>query len=78
MRLGRIASLLTALALSVSVFATGCSKDEKDKEKKTTTTAVAKGDVPTKDDGSVQKELTALEVVKEMGNGINLGNTMEA
>jgi len=78
MRLGRIASLLTALALSVSVFATGCSKDEKDKEKKTTTTAVAKGDVPTKDDGSVQKELTALELVKEMGNGINLGNTMEA
>ncbi len=28
--------------------------------------------------GSVRKELTSLEVAKEMGNGINLGNTMEA
>lgn len=30
------------------------------------------------DDGSVRKELTAIEVTKLMGNGINLGNTMEA
>ena len=28
--------------------------------------------------GSVRKELTSLEVAREMGNGINLGNTMEA
>lgn len=30
------------------------------------------------DDGSVREELTALEVAKLMGNGTNLGNTMEA
>lgn len=30
------------------------------------------------DDGAVREELTALEVVRLMGNGINLGNTMEA
>ncbi|MBR1749353.1 MAG: glycoside hydrolase family 5 protein [Ruminococcus sp.] len=30
------------------------------------------------DDGSVQTDLTSLELVKIMGNGINLGNTMEA
>ncbi|MGF7145042.1 endoglucanase [Anaerotaenia torta] len=30
------------------------------------------------DDGQEQKELTSLEVAKRMGNGINLGNTMEA
>ncbi len=30
------------------------------------------------DDGSVRKDLTALEVSRLMGNGINLGNTMEA
>lgn len=32
----------------------------------------------TTDDGTVRKELTAVEIVKLMGNGINLGNTMEA
>lgn len=30
------------------------------------------------DDGSVRSELTALELTTYMGNGINLGNTMEA
>lgn len=30
------------------------------------------------DDGTIRQELTALEVVELMGNGINLGNTMEA
>jgi endoglucanase len=30
------------------------------------------------DDGSIRKELTAVEVTELMGNGINLGNTMEA
>ena len=32
----------------------------------------------THDDGSVNADLTSLELVKLMGNGINLGNTMEA
>ena len=31
-----------------------------------------------KDKGAVRKELTAVELTKLMGNGINLGNTMEA
>lgn len=30
------------------------------------------------DDGTVREDLTALEVAKLMGNGTNLGNTMEA
>lgn len=30
------------------------------------------------DDGSIRSELTAIEVARLMGNGINLGNTMEA
>ena len=34
--------------------------------------------IATKDDGSIQHDLTALELCKLMGNGINLGNTMEA
>ena len=34
--------------------------------------------VKTNDDGSVNADLTSLELVRLMGNGINLGNTMEA
>lgn len=34
--------------------------------------------IETSDDGVVRTELTALELSYEMGNGINLGNTMEA
>ena len=34
--------------------------------------------VQSTDDGSVNDDLTSLELVKKMGNGINLGNTMEA
>lgn len=32
----------------------------------------------TGDDGTIREDLTAIEVSKLMGNGINLGNTMEA
>lgn len=32
----------------------------------------------TKDAGEVRKDLTSLELVDQLGNGINLGNTMEA
>lgn len=34
--------------------------------------------IETSDNGVMRKDLTALEVVELMGNGINLGNTMEA
>lgn len=34
--------------------------------------------IETSDDGVMRKELTALELADLMGNGINLGNTMEA
>ncbi len=43
-----------------------------------TETPVAATDRAGGDDGSVRKELTALEVSRLMGNGINLGNTLEA
>ena len=48
-----------------------------------TTTACGTGSsgtskMKTNDDGSIHKDLTALELTRLMGNGINLGNTMEA
>ncbi len=38
----------------------------------------SKNGVKTSDNGVMRKELTSLELVTLMGNGINLGNTMEA
>ena len=40
--------------------------------------AAALGEEKTGDDGAVRPELTAVEATRLMGNGINLGNTMEA
>lgn len=34
--------------------------------------------ITTSDNGEIRKELTAVELTDLMGNGINLGNTMEA
>lgn len=38
----------------------------------------ASGSIKNGDDGTVRESLTALELTELMGNGINLGNTMEA
>ena len=38
----------------------------------------SKNGIETSDDGVMRKDLTALELADMMGNGINLGNTMEA
>lgn len=38
----------------------------------------SKNGIETSDDGVMRKDLTALELADLMGNGINLGNTMEA
>ena len=40
--------------------------------------AAALGEEKTGDNGAVRPELTAVEATRLMGNGINLGNTMEA
>lgn len=75
MKMKKITSVLTALALCTGIIATGCSGND---DKKTTTKAVNKGNVATNDNGNVEKDLTALELTKLMGNGTNLGNTLEA
>ncbi|MBR1739669.1 MAG: glycoside hydrolase family 5 protein [Ruminococcus sp.] len=49
----------------------GCGKKEKKK-------SVSVSGIETNDKGTVDKELTSLELQRLMGNGINLGNTMEA
>lgn len=41
-------------------------------------TAVCEGESVNGDDGTIREALTAVEATRLMGNGINLGNTMEA
>lgn len=63
----RLAAGALCAALAVSMLgAAGCGD-----------TQSAKGNAGG-DDGSVRSELTAVELTELMGNGINLGNTMEA
>ncbi|MDO5521928.1 MAG: glycoside hydrolase family 5 protein [bacterium] len=38
----------------------------------------SKNGIETKDNGAIRKELTSIDLTTLMGNGINLGNTMEA
>lgn len=74
----KIAPILTALCLSASLMLSGCGKEteentvETSSQSETTASAVeniAEGE---------SNDLTSIEVVRLMGNGINLGNTLEA
>lgn len=71
----KIKKILAAAAAAVMVCSLlgSCGKSEKKSAKPSEKSSIA-----TKDDGSIQHDLTALELTKLMGNGINLGNTMEA
>ncbi len=76
MKLRKLLAAAIALGmLSVSVLS-GCdSQGGTDSGTATTTTTQSSGQPS---DDSEKNELTATEVIKLMGNGINLGNTMEA
>ena len=74
--------LLTAGVLACGI--TGCkeadSGNTSGSEKQTTEAGehTSKNGIATLDNGVMREDLTALEVTNLMGNGINLGNTMEA
>lgn len=80
MKTSKILSSAIALSLAASCVLTGCGgKTEEEKNSSSEAQkADSKQEIQTSDDGSISEELTALELAKKMGNGINLGNTMEA
>ena len=71
--ISRLASLLCAAAM---MLCTGCSKETTDEtaDVQNTTTAEAVTEAAVTEGNN----LTSLEVIGLMGNGINLGNTLEA
>lgn len=79
MKKRRIAKALASLALAMSLMLSGCAggKDvsQSDPAQTTESTVADGGDAPTVSAGN---DLTSLEVIRLMGNGTNLGNTLEA
>ena len=70
--------LLALIAYIVmELFSSGIIGKKADKPKERVLHTSANG-IETMDNGYMRKDLTAVELVKLMGNGINLGNTMEA
>ncbi len=92
MKLKKLAAVAAAAMMLASAALTSCgSKDGKDGSSGNSGSSDnsnssagdnssndSKTDTPSSDDGSVDQSLTAVELVKKMGNGTNLGNTMEA
>lgn len=78
-KLKKAVSIAAAGILMIGCLS-GCGKEAGDvmAEKSIDTKAAEESDTPAGDDGSIRKELTAPELTKLMGNGTNLGNTMEA
>lgn len=77
MRIHKMLSAAIALSLAVSGVLAGCGEKAGEKAENSKKED-PKSEIQTDDNGSVQEELTALELAQKMGNGINLGNTMEA
>ena len=67
----RLILLLTAAVMGCTALLAGCGKGSDSSSK-------AEEGAKTSDDGSINKDLTATELARLLGNGTNLGNTMEA
>lgn len=80
MNLKKAASVITAVGMAAAMLLTGCSSGDNGTDVSDTVSSADTGETvkAAKSDESTANELTAAEVIKLMGNGINLGNTMEA
>ncbi|MGN0604779.1 MAG: glycoside hydrolase family 5 protein [Oscillospiraceae bacterium] len=80
MKLKKAASAIAAVGMAAAMLLTGCSSGDgkTSAEEKESSIGASETVKTAKSDESSVNELTASEVVKLMGNGINLGNTMEA
>lgn len=80
MKLKKAASAIAAVGMAAAMLLTGCSSGDgkTSAEEKESSVGASETVKTAKSDESSVNELTASEVVKLMGNGINLGNTMEA
>ena len=77
----RFLSALAALLLSVSVVLSGCAQDGQQEERSSDSSQEEQtpdtGRDPTAGVTEI-RDMTVMELVHDMGQGINLGNTLEA
>lgn len=80
MRLHNFTKPALAAVLAGVLALTGCQNSDENQESTSdqATSAADQGNTPSDADTSEVNTMTSLEVIREMGNGINLGNTLEA
>ena len=80
MRLHNFTKPALAAVLACVLALTGCQNSDENQESTSDQDASAadQGNTPSDADTSEGNTMTSLEVIREMGNGINLGNTLEA
>ncbi|MDY4588511.1 MAG: glycoside hydrolase family 5 protein [Oscillospiraceae bacterium] len=80
MRLHNFTKPALAAVLAGVLALTGCQNSDENQESTSDQAASAadQGNTPSDADTSEGNTMTSLEVIREMGNGINLGNTLEA
>lgn len=80
MRLHNFTKPALAAVLAGVLALTGCQNSDENQESTSdqATSAADQGNTPSDADTSEGNTMTSLEVIREMGNGINLGNTLEA
>ena len=84
MKIKNLRKKLISLSLAAALLLSGCDNGQSAAQTTTTTAdsstaAITQApETSASDDDAELKDLSALELVKKMGNGINLGNTMEA
>ena len=80
MRLHNFTKPALAAVLACVLALTGCQNSDENQESTSDQAASAadQGNTPSDADTSEGNTMTSLEVIREMGNGINLGNTLEA
>lgn len=87
MKKTRLISILTALSLSVSVLLCGCDDGQQgggdvsdnSQSSSSSSSSSSSEETPAEPVGLTEiRDMTTMELVHDMGQGINLGNTMEA
>ncbi len=71
----RIKTITLAAGLTASMLLSACETENSDDSE---TNRLSENGIATSDNGVIREDLTSLEIARLMGNGINLGNTMEA
>ncbi len=78
MPINKVMSMLTAVVIALTSLTTGCSNGDTSDQSGSLSSGESADSGQTVISDAEGNDLTSLEVIRLMGNGINLGNTLEA